>query len=189
MAREHGFVYYEVDVANCMINPFPDLHSANPTGAAFHGNPVKFTREDMKAHLQIHSLRQRFGEEQTLDCWNEVLGPMTEIVCKNILRQKERLGGDFAACHATPSRIQRDFIRKCLGPHVVFVVLSLSKECQEKRLRARESDEGSVTFLTDLYDFYEQAGGDEPDAVNVFISEDMSAQDVVKDVLRKINYI
>ena len=38
------------------------------------------------------------------------------------------------------SRAQRDLIRNILGPDLVFVVLNMTKECQEKRLHERHGD-------------------------------------------------
>ena len=127
-----------------------------------------------------------------VDAWDKLFEPIAEVICKNILRQKQRLGGNFAVAQATPTKFQRDIIRKYLGPSVIFVVLSLSGECQEKRLKARhtlEEDQDAVKFLSKIFGFYEQPSEDEHDAIHVLISDDMNPQDVVNHVLRKINQI
>lgn len=193
LARDHGYIYYEVDAACSMVNPFPNLQKPNPTLEGFRGKALKgHTREDLLALSKAAPIGKRVMEEGKVDAWDELIEPVTKMICKNILRQQERLGGDFAVAWATPTKHQRDSIRKHVGPSVFFVVLSLSRECQSKRLHGRhiqEGEEETLTFLTKLFDFYEQPGKDEPDAVNVLISEEMSPQDVVQEVLQKINQI
>ena len=148
----------------------------------------------MEAFLKARECGKRFMEEGALEAWDEMLtGSMMEIICENIMKQKQRFGGDLAVAYATPTRRQRDFIRKCLGSSsLVFVVLNMSRECQEKRLKARhaiEGDEEDVKFLTKLFDFYEKPGEGEPDAVNVCVSDVMTVQDVVEEVLHKISLV
>ena len=45
-----------------------------------------------------------------------------------------------------------------------------------------DGDEDSVQFQMNLFDTYEQPCEEEPDAVTVFLSDDMAAQDVVEEV-------
>ena len=112
---------------------------------------------------------KRFMEEGAIEAWDEIMtGSIMEIICENIMKQKQRFGGDLAVAYATPTRRQRDFIRKCLGSSsLAFVVLNMSRECQEKRLKGRhtiEGDQEDVKFLTKLFDFYEKPDEEEPDA-------------------------
>ena len=146
----------------------------------------------MEAHLKAHEFWKRFMKEMKVEAWDEGLEPVLKIICKNILRQKLRLGGDFAVAFATPTKRQRDMIRECLGSSLVFVVLNMSRECQEKRLNARhmmDGEEETVTFLTKLYDFFEKPYAEETDAITVSISDDMTVQEVVKEILHKISLV
>ena len=68
----------------------------------------------------------------------EKLEPMYKVMAKEIAKQKERLGGDWAIAQAVFSRNQREFLRKALGPDLVFIVLSMTKECTIKRLKNRD---------------------------------------------------
>ena len=78
----------------------------------------------------------------------------------------------------------RQLCREILGPDAVFIVMNLTKSCQKKRIEARHgSDSGIHQMLTRVFDIYEPAGEDEDGAYNVTITEDMTRQDVLKEVL------
>ena len=89
-------------------------------------------------------------------------------------------------------RKSRDVCREALGDNVVFLVMNMTKKCQKERLKGRhgvgdseDSDIGKEIQegLERLYDSYEPAGEDEEGAYNVNITEDMSRDDVLKQVL------
>lgn len=67
--------------------------------------------------------------------------------------------------------------------------MNLTKSCQNKRLVARHGEEAAGGFrdkLSQMYDMYEPAGEDEDGSHNVMISEDMTPDDVLKNVLEII---
>ena len=74
------------------------------------------------------------------DKMEEAYGPMYKCMADDISKQQKRLGGNWAIAQAVFSRNQRDFLRKAIGPDLVFIVLSLSKECQKKRVMARHGE-------------------------------------------------
>ena len=72
---------------------------------------------------------------------------------------------------------------------MVFIVLNLTKSCQEKRLEKRQGGGGSeqrTTALKKMYDLYEPAEEDEEHCYNVTITEDTTPEDVVNEVLEVI---
>ena len=88
---------------------------------------------------------------------------------------------------AIGSRKERDQIRKVF-PECIFVILTITKEFQKKRLLARHGDgkegEGIVNMLTDWYKYFEPLEEDEKNIVNIDITEDMAPKDVMKSVLK-----
>ena len=115
--------------------------------------------------------------------------PVISIMAKQIMTQKERLGGDFAVAFAVVTRESREFLRRILGPQLVFVVLNLTKECQTKRILARHPGEDQKMFqdvLMNMFDSYEPAGDDDTNAYNVTINEDMTPDQVMQSVLDTI---
>ena len=112
--------------------------------------------------------------------------PVLKIMAKDILRQKTRLGGDFAVAQAVVSRESRDLLRKHMGPDLVFIILNLTKECQTKRINKRHAGEEQKFFadlLHKMFDAYQPAGDDEENSYNVTIDETLTPDDVMKKVL------
>ena len=62
-----------------------------------------------------------------------------ESLAKYIETQKKRIGGDFVVAKAIGSRKERDQIRKVF-PECIFVILTISKEFQKKRLLVRHGE-------------------------------------------------
>ena len=87
---------------------------------------------------------------------------------------------------AIGSRKERDQIRKVF-PECIFVILTITKEFQKKRLLARHGEgkegEGVVNMLTDWYE-YKPLEEDEKNIVSIDITNDMSPKDVMKSVLK-----
>ena len=120
--------------------------------------------------------------------FDKVAEPMYKAMADDIKKQKKRLGGDFAIAHAVATRASRDFLRQELGSEVVFIVLSLTLECQKKRIMGRHGDavENVGDVMGDMYKLYEDAADDEPNSYNVVIEETHSPSMVLKAVLNLI---
>ena len=106
-------------------------------------------------------------------------------LAKDINAQKKRIGGNFSIAEAVPSRAFRDHIRQTI-PDCIFITLTMAKEAQIKRLKARHGDdmsEGMLEVLSNIHELYELPGVNEPNTFNVDINDDMKPQDVMKKVL------
>ena len=127
------------------------------------------------------------GNGVTKELQEEML-PMFHEMALHIDQQRKRLGGNWAIAQAVFSRAQRDQIRKDLGPNLIFMVLNLTRECQHKRVVKRhgEDEHGAqfVEMMEKYYDLYEPAGEDEQNAYNISITEDMSVEDVIQEILK-----
>ena len=121
----------------------------------------------------------------TRDCLSPHYG--LESKSKYIEVQKKRIGGDFVVAKAIGSREERDQIRKVF-PECIFVILTITKEFQKKRLLTRHGEgkegEGVVNMLNDWYKYFEQKEEDEKNIVSIDITEDMAPKDVMKSVLK-----
>ena len=118
--------------------------------------------------------------------------PFYHEMCKDILAEKNRIGGKWAVAQAVPTRELRDEIRKDLGPQCIFITLSLSAETNMKRVEARHSD-GDEAFkkmicewLNNMFKAYEPAQPDEENAINIVIGPEMSKDDVIKEILKRV---
>ena len=111
--------------------------------------------------------------------------PMLQSTAKDIIKQKERLGGDLSIAFAIYSRSQRELLREAL-PGVVFIVLSLSSDALNKRLKGRVNDiemDDMDNMFEKFNTLYEPADDDEENTHNLVVTEDMSPEDVVQKVL------
>ena len=88
------------------------------------------------------------------------------------------------------SHLIKPTLRRKLCPDIVFVTLTMTEECQKKRLLERHGEDlDSMNFLFKLFDEFEPAGEDEENAFDIAISEDMTKEDVLNkalDIIAKI---
>ena len=150
-------------------------------------------REDAETVLSFGENMGKFMSGQISgNQFDEMIRPVLKIMGKDILRQKIRLGGDFAVAQAVVSRESRELLRKLMGPDLVFIVLNLTEECQQARILARHPGKEQEAFqklLKSMFAAYEPAGEDEPNAYNVSIDQNMSKDDVMNVVIETIkNY-
>ena len=69
----------------------------------------------------------------------------------------------------------------------MFIVLSMSKECQKKRGMARHGEkflEKFMPLLIKAAELYEPAGAEEENAFNVVITETDSQEDVLEKIVQ-----
>ena len=194
LARNNGYVYYEADCFGMTVNPFVDPNVEEPTLAIAKQTPLKGVSKEVVSALKSATevwkqMEQGIFDKDAIE--KECL-PFYEVMGKDITKQFKRLGGNWAIAQVIFSRNQRDFLRKVIGPRLGFIVLNMTKECQLKRVKARHGDamaEAFMGIITGFSDLCEPAGEDEENAYNVYITEDMSPQDVndsILDIVKKI---
>ena len=126
-----------------------------------------------------------YDVEQTL--------PMFRSMAKDVVRHKERLGGNFAIAQAVAKRAQRECMKEIFGPQGIFVLLKLSKETNAKRIEGRHAGgdqevmKSMITFLNGLYDTYEDTQPGEENCITVNIGPDDSREDVMNKILKQVD--
>ena len=116
----------------------------------------------------------------------EKMQPMFDLMAKDIIHQRKRLGGNMVIAQAINNEKQREKMRKLIGPDLVFIVLGMSKECQKKRVMARHGEDFPEAFLNLMIkaaDMYEPAAAEEENAFNVVITEEDSRDDVLQKIV------
>ena len=122
----------------------------------------------------------------------ELLKTWYAEMAKDIIKEKNKVGGSWAVAQAVPTRELREVIRKVLGDQCIFVILKLSEETNAARLKSRhaEMDEDAakamVDLMNDMYKLYEPTGEGEDNSVDVEIGPDMDRAAVAKAVLEKV---
>merc|ERR1719189_981030 len=190
LARNHGYIYYEADCMSIFVNPFIDVNTPEPSMAQMNQKPLKGLDEKtikaIEARGEMSKKMSEDGPNFDPDMIADKFDIIAEATCEDIIRQRERLGGDWATAFAVFSRKQRDIIRNVLGNDVIFFILHLTQESNHKRLVGRHGDDMAAEFnkiFESLSKMYESAGEDEKNAFDLHITEDMTPDDVVQKVL------
>ena len=192
LAKNNGYVYYEADCLSLFVNPYIDIHTPNPSMAQINQKPLKGMSKDLmracNARADLEHIVEGGGDidEETKKKVDDAFEEIGVLTGKEIKKQKDWIGGEWAIAFALFSRKQRDAVRKVFGPNLIFVVLTMSKECIFKRLAMRHGEE-HVKDMDKVIDsfikLYQKAEEDEEGAINVCVTEDMSQDDVVQEVL------
>ena len=122
------------------------------------------------------------GNTEEMD-WKKTK-PFYTNISNDVDTQKKRIGGNFAIAQAVPSRELRDHIRLTL-PDCIFITLTVTKENQKKRILARHGDNCSdiIELFNKFYEMYEGPGDGEENTYNIDITENMTPNDVMDQVL------
>lgn len=110
------------------------------------------------------------------------------MMCETIATERERLGGDWVIAQAVPTRRLRDCIRKALGPDLMFVTLSVSRDLQLNRSLGRsgsnaEKDENFYKTFNKFYNAFEPVHIDEPFAFDYKINHDLTPEEICRHIL------
>ena len=186
LARKANYVYYEADAFMNHANPYVSTDVDDPTIAMLSQNFLKGVpqeRIDIVAEGLDDVIKMTEGREYDFEkVWRFYKG-----VCEDVAREKKRIGGNWAIAQVVPTRAIRDRIMTYLGQELIFVVLDMSKEDQKDRIRARHGDDESILeLLTRCYDVCEPPAEDEPKAIHLLVTKEMSKDDVVEKILESL---
>lgn len=190
LARNNDFVYFEADAVMSHANPYVPVDVENPTMAQFLQNHLTgFSLKDLECATDGEAYYQSLTQDDK-DFDMSRAKNFYRYMSQMIQRERKRIGGHWAVAQAVPTRELRDVIRETLGSEVFFVLINLSRETQEKRIKNRHGDDEASKFIIDmcvkLSEAYEKKGADEDNAVDVLVTEDMSPEDVVKKIQSQI---
>jgi len=192
LQEKEGFVNYEGDCFLYGLNPYVGASKKGPT--FFGVRPLSGIPEKRK---EICRLALEEGYRKILEKKGEVdpkiWDDLYNILCDDILKEREKIGGNWVVGQAVYTKAARDLIRSRLGEDLIFIVLESGEEdLQLERLAKRYLGEGEVTeeAREETKKKLEQhAGGAEPveeEEKNTFVIQVTKAQtpeDVVKKVL------
>lgn len=190
LARDHGYVYYEADAFGGMLNPFNPLDSDNPSMSTAKQKTLKGPGAKERAEL-VRKVQDVWGPLMAgLEYDKELLLEYYVALCEDINKQKERIGGDWAVAHVVLSKEVRDTLRRILGPDLVIIILTMSKEAKNARLKHRH--DGNLQFVEmmevfeNLMDAPDQMC-DEPFCITIEVEADETREDVVEKIRKVIS--
>ena len=191
LAKQKGWVYYEADCFANSVNPFIPLDEDEPSMAQMKQKAIKGRDIEM-----VETIKDCFPEFEkmvkNMPYDAELVKPFFRTLAKDIVKHKQRLGGNFAVAQAVPTRVFRDCIKEIFGPQGIFVVLRLAKETNAKRVAGRhaggdpETLKKMLDFMNGIYDTYEDAQPGEDNCIMVEIGPEDSREDVMNKILKQV---
>merc|ERR1712123_54606 len=187
LGRNHGYVYYEGDCFGNFVNPYIPLNADDPTMALVHQKPLKGEGAEKRAKI-CKEANDAFmmilnGEELGVEEKKRFYA-FYSCMCADILRERKRIGGDWAIATCAFTRVLRDHIRSVLGPDLIFVILSMDEEEVRKRVTARHhGEEQAAEMVEPISKLCEPIGDDEEQAVSVTVTTDMTREEVIDKIL------
>ena len=184
LARTKGYVYYEADAFGGNANPYIPLDAEEPSLATMKQKPLKDIpkeRLDAVKNGTSEFLKLIGGGEYDY----QKIAEYYSVLCKDIQKERLRIGGNWVVAQAIPLKSFRDHIRQELGPDLIFVVLHMSKEEQTERLVGRHGEAGRA-FIGKLTALAEPEASAEENAINVTVTSTMSRKDVVEKILEML---
>ena len=187
LSRKAGYVYYEGDSFPGHVNPYI-LPNVNDISMSIQEQkPLKDVPKDRVDAIDKgipDFMKLIKGQEYN----KENVKGFYYALCRNVIKERNRIGGDWVITHAVPTRYLRDYIKDQLGPELSFLVLNMSKKDQMKRLISRHGSEGKrhAELLNSSHDVFEPAMPDERNVFDCRISSDMSPDAVVEQIINII---
>ena len=122
----------------------------------------------------------------------ETVKDFSKEMALNVLKHKNRLGGNFAVAFALPTRVLRESCKEVLGDQLIFVCLRLTKEANAKRIAKRHADADEealkeiMEYMKGIYDQYEDTQEGEENCVTVHIGPDDDQEAVMNNILKAV---
>jgi len=188
LARDHGYVYYEADCFSMLKNPFNDVHAEEPSKNIVKLKTLKGngTEERVKLVQKAETVfgPMMMGQEYDKNILNEFYAELS----KDILQQKQRIGGDWAIALVVFKREFRDTIRDILGPNLTFVHLTMDTEDRRERLAQRHEGNENLKETLEAFEKVLDITDDteEPNLIQISVKKGMSRNEVVEMILNNI---
>jgi len=182
LARNNGYVYYEADCFNGCKNPYVPVDVSDPTMAQNNQRPLKGEGLEKRQEV-IAKTTKGLGLLMKGEHEKDFFEEYYSLMCEDIQREKERIGGDWAVAQCVMLRDMRDFIRSKLGPDFVFVLLEMELVDMKERVNKRHDGEAPMEWLETLFKICEPAGADEENVITVKVTTEMTPEDVVQKAL------
>jgi len=188
LSKTAGYVYYETDCFGSCRNPYIPTDVPNPSMAQVNQKPLKGEGLAERIELCKNSNDMFEAMFKGEDYDKDILKKFYCGMCEDILRERTRIGGDWAIAGVAFTRELRDHIRSRLGPDLVFVILNMDMEEVKKRVKTRHHGEDQANEMMEpINKLCDPIGEDEENAVSVTVTTAMSEEDVHNKILELVN--
>ena len=186
LSRKAGYVYYEADCFAYHANPYIPVDVEEPSIAILNQKSLKnISSTRIDAVNAVGDGFKKLMEGQELDVTNTE--KYYSALCKDIISEKRRIGGNWVVAQAVPTKNLRKHIKKELGNGVIFILLNVLEDDRLRFFRSRHGA-GAVLYksLVKIYDRFEPAAEDEKDVITINVFEDMTPDQLVDRILASV---
>ena len=184
MSQLYDYVFYEGDCFLAHTNPYVPK-DMRPTDALFKQNILKgISKERIEAAVKGSEFMM--GLERGLD--EEKANVFYTEMAKDILKEKQRIGGNWVVSQAVLTKACRDTISKTLKD-VIHITLNIDQEAQKLRLEKRHgsSDKGIAKYFQLWYNMYELVDEKVENGFTIDVSSEMTPEDVAHAIVAKLS--
>ena len=111
LGRDHGYVYYEADCFLSLKNPYIPVEAEEPSLALMNQRKLVGEGAAERALMVARTKKQMQAKVQGLEWEPAVVETAYREMCRDIARERRRLGGDWAVAGFMDSRALRDLAR------------------------------------------------------------------------------
>lgn len=167
----------------------------SPAGASpFGTKTLKGVPKERKKSAGILFEAYKSKGEVPLSHYTDFYG----FLCDDIIRERNKIGGNWVIAQGVYKRRVRDFIREKLGPDCTFIGFSMKEDLQLRRLALRTLGSGSDVTEAAIEEAkqkykgmaiskgYEDVEDGENNAHALEMTEFVTSQDAVKFILEKV---
>ena len=195
LQEEEGFVNYEGDCFIMGCNPYL---GASEKGFSELGTKVLSGIPKQRVDICQDVLDKGYAELLEGNYVDpKIWETFYNLICKDVRREREKLGGRWVVNQALYTRYARDLIRRNFGDDLTIVALESGEEkLQVDRISSRMLGEGEVSEeameatreqLTKYCgSSYENVSEDEPNTCVVTVTKSMTPSEVAKQVLEHV---
>ena len=188
LSRKHGYVYYEGDCFFMLRNPFIPPNAPEASLASLEQNKLVGAGAKEREEMAVKVVGQfkRIFEGEEVDY--QVIEEGVRMICRDIKKERTRIGGDWAVCCVLHTRKMREIVREELGKDLLIICLDMDLEGQMERIRSRHSgNEKIVERMKTVYNLCQPPKPDEINTCKVKIDAGKNPLHVLHMVLEKIN--
>ena len=170
LGRLRGFVYYEEDCFHHLRNPYIPLEAENPTmQQEYQRNLTGEGREERQEVCKKsgEAFEKLLRKQKLSKTEKEYFEKNYHLLCGDIARERQRIGGDWAIAGVILTKHDRDLIRsdwlvslslltfylqngslrKLLGPELIIVILTMPNKNIKKRLIKRHHQDKKLVDI------------------------------------------
>ena len=192
LAKHKGFVYYEMDCFDFVMNPFIPANTDDDQYTLMKNQNPLVGKERAEREELVRVNEEIFdkwlaGKEMSEEDL-KIVDARYKCLGEDIKRERKRVGGDWVIAGCATTKDDRDYVRKYLGPDLLMIIMHVDKETVGPRLKKRhegeddEVGEDGAEYLGKLTAVVEDKFPEEKNTEEIQLKGNESKEEVIERV-------